>query len=167
MGVFRSSILEVILVIGILIPLQGFGQGTDGKEKGTVAPKSPWKDIKSAAKPIVPDIPDKYKDLVEAFDAYWNAIKEGDYKKAYGMESAESKEKTSFDLYKHLHTQKHVRIVGVRPLGVRSIEEEKEVMVEAGFGFKTGLIDSVNFIKDHWVKQDGAWKHVFKAGDKT
>jgi hypothetical protein len=167
MGIFRSIIIMVFLVTVLLIPSQGFCQGTDGKEKGAVAPKSPWGDIKTAAKPIVPNIPDKYNDLVEAFNAYWNAIKERDYKKAYGMESAESREKTSFDLYKHLHTQKPVKIVGVRPLEVRPIEEEKEVMVDAGFGFKTGFIDSVNFIKDHWVKEEGAWKHVFKAGDKT
>ena len=167
MGISRSIIIVVFLVTVLLIPSHGFCQGTDGKEKKTDAPKSPWGNIKTEAKPIVPNIPDKYKDLVEAFNAYWNAIKGRDYKKAYGMESAKSREKTSFDLYKHLHTQKPLNIVGVRPLEVRPIEEEKEVMVKASFGFKTGVIDSVHFIKDHWVKQDGAWKHMYKAGDKT
>jgi hypothetical protein len=167
-GIFRSIIIMVFLAAVLLIPLHGFCQGSEGKQKEAEAPKSSWGNIKTEAKPIVPNIPEKYKDLVEAFNAYWNAIKERDYKKAYGMESAESREKTSFDLYKLLHKQKKpVKIVGVRPLEVRPIEEEKEVMVKASFGFKTGFIDSVNFIKDHWVKEEGAWKHVFKAGDKT
>ncbi|HAM51112.1 MAG TPA: hypothetical protein DCP92_10640 [Nitrospiraceae bacterium] len=162
MRVFRGIIVAGFLVIGLLIPLRGSVQGTDENEKAVEPPKAPWVDIKSAGKPIEPHIPEKYKDLEEAFNTYWDAIKQRDFKKAYSMESAETKKTMSFDLYDHLHKERPVKIIGVRPLEVRPIKEEKEVMVNASFGFKSGLIDSVNFMKDHWIKEKGKWKHVFE-----
>jgi hypothetical protein len=168
MTVSRGIIVVSFVVTVVLVPLHGIAQETEGKQKeitAPAAPKEPWTDIKTAAKPIEPNIPEKYKDLVEAFNSYWGAIKAKDFKKAYGMESAETRKKMSFDLYQHLHTQRPVKIIGVSALEVRPIKEEKEVMVSAGFGFKAGPIDSVNFIKDHWVKEKGTWKHVFE--DKT
>jgi len=146
----------VILAV-CMIPLSAWSSEGDANKDQP----SPWRDIKSSAnvKPIVPNIPEKYKELEKVFNAYWSALKDRDFQKAYAMESSEYRKKTSLDLYTHLKDNT-VTIIAVRPLEVRPITEEKEVMVRASFSFKAGFLDTVHFISDRWIKETDGWKHV-------
>jgi hypothetical protein len=176
--------LSVVLVTALMIfgvPLRGNGEETGLKTKDTEvsqeapkkeAPKkelgslhkphkSQWTDIKKSAKKIEPNIPEKYKDVAKAVEDYWNALKARDYAKAYSMENEAYRKKVSLDLYKERH-KRAVEIIAVRPLEVRPLKEEKEVMVKSGFRYKAGPIDSVRFIEESWVKEGKDWRHIFK-----
>jgi hypothetical protein len=175
-------VLSAVLVIALIIfgvPLRGNGEETGLKSKeaevSQEAPKkeapkkergashkthkSRWTDIKKSAKKIEPNIPEKYKDLAKAVDEYWNALKAKDYAKAYAMENEAYRKKVSLDLYKERH-KKAVEIIAVRPLEVRPLKEEKEVMVKSSFRYKAGPIDSVRFIEESWVKEGEDWRHI-------
>jgi hypothetical protein len=171
--------LSVVLVTALMIfgvPLRGNGEETGlktkdvkvsqeapKKEQGTSQKthKSKWTDIKKSAKKIEPNIPEKYKDLAKAVDEYWNALKARDYAKAYTMEDEAYRKKVSLDVYKERH-KKAIEIIAVRPLEVRPLKEEKEVMVKSSFRYKAGPIDSVRFIEEGWVKEGEDWRHIFK-----
>jgi hypothetical protein len=147
----------IILSFFLVAPTQGFS--SNGETGSTAAKeKSLWQDIKTSAKPIKPNITEKDKDIVSAFNQYWGAVKARDFKQTYDMEINEHREKTSFDLYEYKR-RKAVNIIAVRPLEVTHINE-KEVIVKASLGFKAGMIDTVRFIRDRWIKDSTGWKHV-------
>jgi hypothetical protein len=139
-------------------------QGSSKKESGAVHKRheSQWGNIKVSGKKIKPDIPKKYNDLAKSVDAYWNALKARDYKKAYGMENRAYRKKVSLDLYQERHKQTNVAIIAVTPLEVRPLKNEKEVMVKESFRYKAGPIDSVRIMEERWVKERGKWKHILE-----
>jgi hypothetical protein len=119
-----------------------------------------WTDIKKSAKPIVPEIPEEYKPLVQVFDEYWGAVKEGDYDSAYKLESEDYRKVHAKDpeVYKE-RFGRSVKLIGIRALGVKKINE-KEVIIRASVGFKTAQLDTVRFFADRWIKENDTWRHL-------
>ncbi len=140
------------------MPFSAMGSEGKTEQTGEATEKAPWVDIKKAPGPQFEPIPEKYSDLVQTFSEYWKARKELDYKRSYELESNEYRKMTSFDLYNE-KLKKSAIIEAVRPLEVKPISE-KEVMVRASVGYKAGIIDTVRFFQDQWLKEDGGWKHL-------
>jgi len=153
----------MVIMAVCIIPLSTWGNEGKVEDKKEIS-QTPWKDIKHAPGPKVSEIPEVYNDLLKTFSDYYDALKMKDYKKAYNLESNEYKKVTSFDLYNE-RLKKAVEIIAVRPLEVKP-KNEKEVMVRASFGYKAGFIDTVRFIQDQWIKEDGGWKHLHEQ-EKT
>jgi hypothetical protein len=148
----------MVIMVVCIIPLSTWGnegKADDAKESPITSMK---KDIKKLPGPKVSEIPEKYNDLLRNFSDYYDALKIGDFEKAYNFESGEYRKATSFDLYKERH-KNAAAMIAVRPLEVKPINE-KEVMVRASFGYKVAAVDTVRFIPDHWVKEDNAWRHL-------
>lgn len=158
MKILRRIVYSIVIVCFVVAP--GLVLASNGQlpESEKAADQSPWKDIKTGAKPLVPNISEEHKDIVEVFNKYWKAVKERDFKTMYEMEATEEQNKSSFDLYEYKR-RKGVDIIAVRPLEVTQINE-KEVIVRASFGFKAGIIDTVRFLRDRWIKESTGWKHV-------
>lgn len=135
-------------------------QKTDEIKKPEHVHKPVWEDIKKAAKPIVPEIPEEYKPLVQVFDEYWGAVKRGDYDSAYKLESEDYRKVHAKDpaVYKE-RFGRSVQLLGVRALGVKKINE-KEVIIRASVGFKTAQLDTVRFFADRWIKESDTWRHL-------
>ena len=159
-----NSVVRYIIILAVcMLPLSAWcGEGNVEVKKETPATplKDPMKDIKKAPGPKVSEIPEVYNDLMKTFAEYYDARKTGNYKKAYDLESSEYRKATSFDLYNE-RLKGSPETIAVRPLEVKPISE-KEVMVRASFGYKLAAIDTVRFIRDHWVKEDNAWRHLPK-----
>jgi hypothetical protein len=153
----KHNIIFILIAVFLMVISATGSEGT-AQDKHEAAPKTIWKDIKKNPGPKVSEIPEAYSDLVKNFSDYWNAQKNRDYKKAYDLESSKYRKSTSFDLYNE-RLKKAAQIIAVRPLEVKPINE-KEVVVRASFGYKAGIIDTVRFIQDNWVKEEIGWRHL-------
>ena len=119
--------------------------------------------IKTAGKPIKPAIPPEYKNLVKAYDEYWGAVREKEYRNAYLLESSKYRQGVSLEKYKEIRKPKKggkaVNIVSVRALNVKKINE-KEVVVEGIIAYKSSFVDTIRPVKDKWINEKDGWKHI-------
>jgi hypothetical protein len=154
----KKIIIAACLFSFLFVPINGFC--VKAEEKGLEHHKA-HNEIKTMAKPIVPNIPEGYDDLTDTFEKYWGALKTYDFEDAYKLESNDYRERESLDLYLHKH-KKAIEIISITALEVKEISE-KEVIVKAALGFKAGPIDTVRFIMDGWIKESDGWKHLRKG----
>ncbi len=122
-------------------------------------------DIKKAAQ-VQPDKEnlEKNKDVVKAYNDYWKAIVAKNYKKAYGLESADYKKKVSYDAYvnKFKESEKakdRIIIKFVQPIEVKQ-QNEKEVIVRGFLRYKLNAINSIKTFDDRWSKNGDVYSHL-------
>lgn len=167
----KTKLILFTCAISLLLPLSIMGGEAQTKEAEPGKKEFQRFDIKRDVKPIEPNIPEEYKPLIKAYDEYWQAIKDKEYSKAYKLESSEFRKNTKeHDYITGIYSTKEadlprnlkkpeIQIIAARALEVKKLNE-KEVMVKGGLSFKAGMMDTVRFFEDRWIKEDDAWRHV-------
>jgi hypothetical protein len=150
----------MLVAIFLLIPLCAYCNEAGGeKEKPKAKRHVPHPGIKSV-KPQEPRIPDEYKDLVKAYNEYWEFFIKKDYEKAYSMESADYRKTNPYaeENYKKIFFS-NAKLKAVKALEVEKVNE-KEVVVKGYYYYDIGALKSLRPFSDKWVKEDAKWMHL-------
>ena len=154
-----KKFIAAAILVSLALASQVCADGTATK-KTNVPTSSVYVDMKHATKKLVPDKKNLagHKDVVKSYTEYWDAIKKGDYKKAYSLEDARYRKKVSYDLYAYL-MKKKIDIIFVEPLEVKK-RNKKEVMVRGILRYRAGMINTARTFDDNWVKEGDTYRHV-------
>lgn len=154
MGRLMAVLMVVFLFANTAMAEEKKPEGTPAKKAGTRL------DVKKAKQPVPnEEALGKHKDLIKAYQDYWQALMKKDLKAAYEMEASEFKKKVSYDLYEEKH-KKMITLLGVKPMDIKQTDGG-EVVVRGVQAYRMRAnLDSARFFDDVWIKEGDVYKHL-------